>query len=1497
MHVEVDRETDAGELDELREPICARARATCAPRSRTGRRCATRARDADRRARARRRRRRPRRGRGGQRAAARGSPTTTSRSSATASTTSPRTARTAARGRRAPASASCARRAPSRVVDASRSCRRRVRALRARAAPARCSPRRTRARPCTGPRYLDYIGVKRFDATGEVVGERRFLGLYTSRAYSARPRDDPGAAPQGRRRCSSAPASRPAATTTRRCVEILETTRATSCSRSREDELYETAIGHPRPRRAPARAAVRAPRRATGASSRAWSTSRATASTPPTAQRDRGDPARGVRRASSSTATLHLSESVLARCTSSLRVDAGRRCPTTTCARSRRARRARRAVGRRPARRAGRGARRGARRRALPRATATRSRPPTATTARRARRSPTSQRIEELDAATTRSTCQPLPPARGARRARCASSSTASARRCRSRTCCRCSRTWASSVADERPTRSRRATARRVWIYDFGLDYARRRRLDADAVRDALRGGVRARLARRGRERRLQPARARAPGSTWREVDGAARRSQATCARSASRSARRYIEQTLAAHPDIARAARRAVPRALRPGAARDGDAARSGSRAQIEQALDAVDEPRRGPHPAQLPRARAGDAAHELLPARRDGAPKPYLSFKLDPTQRPDLPLPRPLFEIFVYSPRVEGVHLRGGKVARGGIRWSDRREDFRTEVLGLMKAQMVKNAVIVPVGAKGGFVVKQPPPRRPRRAAGRGRSPATGRSSRGLLDITDNLVGGEVVPPPRRRAPRRRRPVPRRRRRQGHGDVLRHRQRDRGRVRLLARRRVRLGRLAPATTTRRWASPRAARGSRSSATSASSGIDIQTRRTSPSSASATCRATCSATACCCRAHIRLVAAFDHRHVFLDPDPDPAASFAERERLFELPRSSWADYDAALISEGGGVFPRTAKSIPLSPEARAALGIDAERADADRADPARSCARRSTCSGTAASAPTSRRATETHADVGDRANDALRVDGARAALPGRRRGRQPRLHAARARSSTRSRGGRDQHRRDRQLGRRRQLRPRGQHQDPARRASCADGDLTVQAAQRAARRDDRRGRRRSCCATTTRRRRRSSLAARAGAGDARRARPLHARPRAGRAARPRARVPARRRGDRRAPRGAASGSTQPELAVAARLQRRSTLYATLLDSDLPDDPSLAGELERYFPTPLPERFARRRCSATALRREIIATQVANDMVNRARHDVRLPHARGDRRAAGRHRARLRRRARRVRHARAVGARSRRSTARVAADDADRDAARRPAAGRARRRAGCCARGRGRSTSPPTVERFARRRAALAEALPGVLVDAEREALARARAASSREAGVPEALAGARRRRSARSSPRSTSSRSRRATERSTSRRSRRCTSCSAARLDLHWLRDRIARCRATTAGRRWRAPRCATTSSRCTRELTADVLRVRRRATPVASASTPGRAQRRRASAARDPRRDPLRRHVRPHDAAGRAARGAQPDSGGRCAAVRLRCRRRREVKTKRAP
>jgi glutamate dehydrogenase len=326
------------------------------------------------------------------------------------------------------------------------------------------------------------------------------------------------------------------------------------------------------------------------------------------------------------------------------------------------------------------------------------------------------------------------------------------------------------------------------------------------------------------------------------------------------------------------------------------------------------------------------------------------------------------------VYSPRVEGIHLRFAPIARGGIRWSDRAQDFRTEVLGLVRAQLVKNSVIVPSGAKGGFLPKQLP-----RNAGRDELQNGGHCRlsifiSALLDITDNLKDRRRAA--RHCAPRCDRSLSGGRRRQGHRHLLRHRQRACRRARLLARRRLRLGRLG-ATTTRPWRSPRAAPGMRSKRHFREMDIDIA-RQPFRWWASATCRATCSATACCARRRSGWSAAFDHRDIFIDPDPDAASSFAERKRLFDLPRSSWQDYDRSKISKGGGVFARSAKAIAVSPEMAALLGINSASLTPNELMHALlKCKTDLLWFGGIGTYV--RASSESDADAGDRANDAIR--------------------------------------------------------------------------------------------------------------------------------------------------------------------------------------------------------------------------------------------------------------------------------------------------------------------------------------------------------------------------------------------------------------------------------------------------------------------------------------------------------------------------------------
>jgi glutamate dehydrogenase len=368
----------------------------------------------------------------------------------------------------------------------------------------------------------------------------------------------------------------------------------------------------------------------------------------------------------------------------------------------------------------------------------------------------------------------------------------------------------------------------------------------------------------------------------------------------------------------------------------------------------------------------------------------KPYVSFKLNPSAVPAVPAPRPRFEIWVYSPRVEGVHLRFGAIARGGLRWSDRREDFRTEILGLVKAQTVKNAVIVPTGAKGGFFPKQLPDPAEDRAAWL----AEGQESyrifiRGLLDVTDNLVAdpdgganGRVVPPPR---------------------IVRHDGDDCYLVVAADKGTAAFSDIANALAAEYgfWLGDAFASGG-------SVGYDHKQMGITARGAWESVRHHFRALLVDSRTedftvvgigdmsgdvfgngmllskHIKLVAAFDHRHIFLDPTPDPAVSYAERKRLFKLPRSSWADYDPAKISPGGGVFSRLEKSLGITEAVRLALGLN---------------------EGTTAMSPPEllkavlmapvdllynggigtyiKASTESHTDVWDKSNDAIRVNAA----------------------------------------------------------------------------------------------------------------------------------------------------------------------------------------------------------------------------------------------------------------------------------------------------------------------------------------------------------------------------------------------------------------------------------------------------------------------------------------------------------------------------------
>ena len=372
------------------------------------------------------------------------------------------------------------------------------------------------------------------------------------------------------------------------------------------------------------------------------------------------------------------------------------------------------------------------------------------------------------------------------------------------------------------------------------------------------------------------------------------------------------------------------------------------------------------------------------------DGTAKDYLAFKIDPSGIPFVPKPRPLFETFVCSPRVEALHLRGAKIARGGIRWSNRPEDFRTEVLGLMKAQAVKNALIVPGGAKGAFVV-----RRPLAGLGRADVDAEVRSCystfiRGMLDLTDNLVDGAVVPPPR---------------------VRRHDGDDPYLVVAADKGTARFSDLANSISAEYgfWLDDAFASGGSTGYDHKAMGITARGAWVSlerhfedmgldPQRDDFTVvgigdmSGDVFGNGMLLSPHIRLLGAFDHRHVFLDPDPDPATSLAERRRLAELSGSTWQDYAAEKMSAGGAVCSRHAKSVPLSPQVRRMLGVEAESLEPP--DLVRALLRAPVDVLWNGGVGTYVKASgETHLDAADPANDSLRIDasqlGCRAVVEG----------------------------------------------------------------------------------------------------------------------------------------------------------------------------------------------------------------------------------------------------------------------------------------------------------------------------------------------------------------------------------------------------------------------------------------------------------------------------------------------------------------------------
>jgi glutamate dehydrogenase len=578
------------------------------------------------------------------------------------------------------------------------------------------------------------------------------------------------------------------------------------------------------------------------------------------------------------------------------------------------------------------------------------------------------------------------------------------------------------------------------------------------------------------------------------------------------------------------------------------------------------------------------------------NGLPRTTIAIKFECAKVEDMPLPRPFYEIFVYSPRVEGVHLRFGKVARGGLRWSDRPQDFRTEVLGLVKAQQVKNAVIVPVGAKGGFVPKRLPPASDRQAW-----LAEGTESyrvfvRTLLQLTDNIQGDGIVPP---------------------ADTVRHDGDDPYLVVAADKGTATFSDTANALSIEKghWLGDAFASGGSQGYDHKKRGItargaweavkrhfreidiDIQSAPVTVAGVGDMSGDVFGNGMLLSRT-MKLVAAFDHRDIFLDPDPDAEKSFAERERLFDLPRSRWQDYDKALISEGGGIFPRSVKSIPLSPQVQALLGL--EKAEASPAEVMNAILKADVGLLWFGGIGTYIRAsTESDEEVGDRANDAIRITGAdvRAKVIGE----GANLGATQRGRIEAARNG---------------VRLNTDAIDNSAGVNTSDVEVNIKIGLAVPERDGRLTveARNALLSSMTEEVGRLvlrnnylqtlaiSLSERRGVQDLGFTRRLmHHLEQEGRLDRSIEYLPddttildRMRRGD---------PLTRPELAVLLAYAKLA-LHDRLLDSRVPDDPYLGRELERYFPKEMRERFPDA-IASHRLRREIIATQLANAIINR----------------------------------------------------------------------------------------------------------------------------------------------------------------------------------------------------------------------------------------------------------------------------------------------------
>lgn len=748
-------------------------------------------------------------------------------------------------------------------------------------------------------------------------------------------------------------------------------------------------------------------------------------------------------------------------------------------------------------------------------------------------------------------------------------------------------------VVDEFPYRlTAGADATEMWIHDFGVVDRAGLEIDVSETKQRFQDGFeriwRGEVENDGFNQLITRA-----GLAWRQV--VVLRAYAKYLRQARIPfSQTYMESTLAANPAIARKLVELFEMRFDPSVegTRDEAAICDG----ITTALDDVSSLDQDRIIRRILNAIQCTLRTNYYQPDETGALRDYVSFKIDSASVEDLPLPRPNVEIFVYSARMEGTHLRGGAVARGGLRWSDRPEDFRTEILGLMKAQMTKNAVIVPVGAKGGFVVKRPP------QGDRDAFLAEGIACyktliSGMLDITDNLVGGNVVPP---------------------ADVVRHDDDDPYLVVAADKGTATFSDIANGVAEDYgfWLGDAFASGGSVGYDHKKMGI---TARGAWESVKRHFREMGHNTqkqpftvvgigdmsgdvfgnGMLLSKHIKMVAAFNHLHIFLDPDPDPEASYKERQRLFELPRSSWTDYDKKLISSGGGVYDRSAKSIKLTAAVRKLVGVEDESLTPNQLISALLAAPVDLLWNGGIGTYVKARE-ESDLEVGDRANDAVRINAGD--LRCKVIGEGGNLgFTQRARIEAAQNG----------------VRVNSDAIDNSAGVDCSDHEVNIKILLGAVEAEGEMTRKQrdkllvqmtdevaeQCLADNYLQTLGISIIESLGAErlDLQQ-RMMHALERSGRLNRAVEFLPDDETIEER--RTAGQGLTRPEISVLYAYAKLA-LYDELLNSDLPDEPYLESDLERYFPAPLIEKYGTQ-IRGHRLRREIIATQLSNSIVNRA---------------------------------------------------------------------------------------------------------------------------------------------------------------------------------------------------------------------------------------------------------------------------------------------------